>query len=421
MVAKNRRQRRNQPWRANLWSQPHLTHPTTQLNQATPSTNPAVPTPTVTPVPISGRIILWHSWAEADAAALAEILAAFQRDYPNVIVDTLFVAYPDLAQSYADAVKGGSGPDIMLGPNYWVGDLVKAGAVQPLDDLVAADELAAYWPATLENLRWGGKLYGLPTNFETVSLFVNKALADPTAAPLTTDALLAQAQATPTRGIGLYNNLYHLFWGIPAYGGQLFGPDGVVVLDQTSGTADFLTWLKAVGQTPGSFVDTDYGALLDRFQKGEFAYFVDGPWSIGQFSAALGDNLAVAPLPAGPAGPAQPWLTADGIFVNPAASAEQQDLAMTFARHLTSAESGSTLARVAKRLPANRSASLGGDPLLQGFMDQAATAQPLPGLPEMQQVWGYGGDMMLKVVDGDADPAATVQETAALVNEANGK
>ena len=54
-------------------------------------------------------------------------------------------------------------------------------------------------------------------------------------------------------------------------------------------------------------------------------------------------------------------------------------------------------------------------------MNQAATAQPMPNLPEMQQVWGYGGDMVIKVVDGDADPVATVQQTAALINEANGK
>ena len=57
--------------------------------------------------------------------------------------------------------------------------------------------------------------------------------------------------------------------------------------------------------------------LLDRFTKGEFAYFVDGPWAAAQLSAALGDDLMVIPLPAGPAGPAQPWLYSDGVFVNP--------------------------------------------------------------------------------------------------------
>lgn len=54
-------------------------------------------------------------------------------------------------------------------------------------------------------------------------------------------------------------------------------------------------------------------------------------------------------------------------------------------------------------------------------MNQAATAQAIPNIPEMEAVWGYLGDMLIKVVDGAADPAATVAETALLINEANGR
>ena len=50
-----------------------------------------------------------------------------------------------------------------------------------------------------------------------------------------------------------------------------------------------------------------------------------------------------------------------------------------------------------------------------------ASAQPLPLAPEMQAVWGYGGDMLLKVVTGGADPTQVVAETTTLINEANGK
>jgi arabinogalactan oligomer/maltooligosaccharide transport system substrate-binding protein len=39
----------------------------------------------------------------------------------------------------------------------------------------------------------------------------------------------------------------------------------------------------------------------------------------------------------------------------------------------------------------------------------------------MAEAWGYGGDMFIKVVDGDADPVLTVVETAALINDATGK
>ena len=280
------------------------------------------PTPTATPEP-AGRIVLWHSWGSGDGDALASILSGFQAKYPQVTVDTLFVADTDLPKAYADAVLAGTGPDLVLAPTWWLSDFVDLGVVQPLDMSVDQATLDQYWPAAVDNLRWQGQLYGLPTDFELVSLFVNTALA-PNGAPATTADMLAQAQAAPTQGAGLYNSLYHLFWGLGAYGGRLFDDSGAVVLDQGGDVAGYLAWLRQMSQTQGSYVDTDYGMLLDRFKKGEFAYFVDGPWAIGDLSAALGTNLAVASLPAGPSGPAQPWLHADGVMLNPRVAPEQQ-------------------------------------------------------------------------------------------------
>ena len=379
----------------------------------------ALPTATAIPTPLSGRIVLWHSWAGPEGDALAEMLASFQAANSGVVVDTLYVAYPDLAQSYADAVRAGSGPDIVLAPSWWLGDWVNAGAVRALDDLVDEAELAAYWPAAVSNLRWDSSLYALPISFETVSLFVNAALINPEDAPATTEAMLAQAQEAPTLGVGLYNTLYHLYWGIPAYGGALFDADGRAALANQGDVAGYLAWLQQIRATPGSYVDPDYGMLKDRFKKGEFAYFVDGPWAIAELTEALGDTLNVAALPAGPDGPAGSWLHADGVFFNPTVAPEQVDLALAFARHVTSAESGSTLARVGRKLPANQAANLGANALLQGFMRQAATAQPMPTIPGMQSAWAYAGDMFVKAVDGGADPADTVRETAALIDEAN--
>ncbi|MCB0136894.1 MAG: extracellular solute-binding protein, partial [Caldilineaceae bacterium] len=169
---------------------------------------------------------------------------------------------------------GGSGPDLLLAPNWWLGDLVAADTLQPLEDARTPEERANFWPAALENFVWQGRLYGLPTNYELVTAFVNRALADPAAMPATTDAWLAQAQAAPANGIGLYNNLYHLYWGLPAYGAQLFDDSGLAVIDATGDAAAYLAWLRAVSETTGSYVDPDYGMLLDRFKKGEFAYFV---------------------------------------------------------------------------------------------------------------------------------------------------
>jgi maltose-binding protein MalE len=331
------------------------------------------------------------------------------------------VAYNDLPQSYTDAVLAGGGPDIVLSASWWLGELVAAGVVQPLDDLIAPDELAVYWPATLDNLRHDGTLYGLPTHFELVSLYYNQALVAPDQFPATTEAWLALAQQNSAQGSGLYASLYHLYWGLPAYGAQLFDETGLVILDRTEGAAGFLTWLASMSKTPGTFVDPDYGMLLDRFKKGEYAFFVDGPWAIDELRGALGDNLGVTLLPAGPAAPAQPWLNADGIFLNPRSTADQQERALAFARFITSDASGEILARTARRLPANRNVNVDEDPLLQGFMQQAAQSQSMPALTEMENAWGYGGDMLLKVINDVGDPQSIVAETTTLINEANGK
>ncbi|MCE7986536.1 MAG: extracellular solute-binding protein [Caldilinea sp. CFX5] len=381
----------------------------------------ATPAPTPTPVlPIEGKIVFWHSWAGADGDALAALLLVLKEKYPNLQVDTLFVAYNDLPQSYAEAVQAGGGPDLILTSNWWLGDMVAAQVAQPLDAMLPAGGLNDYWPAALDSLRWEDKLYGLPINFELISLFYNRSLVTPAQVPTAMDQLLTLAQANPQQGIGLYASLYHLYWGFPAYGAQLFNETGQVVLDQGHGAADYLTWLATLNQTNGSYVDEDYAMLLDRFKKGEFAFLVDGPWSLADLQGVLGDNLAVAQLPAGPAGPAQPWLSADGLFINPSVSAEQQRLALAVAQAFTSAESGQLLVERARRLPANRMVQVS-DPLLQGFMQQADSAHAFPMIPEMKEVWGYGGDLLLRVLAGDEEPTTVVADATTLINEANGK
>lgn len=370
-------------------------------------------------IPLEGTVILWHSWAQSEADALNEILGQLQSENPNLTIETLFVAYADLEQAYIEAVQAGAGPDLVLAPNWWLGNFADAGVIAPLEPLLANDALAAYWPATVDNLSWAESQYGVPVSFELVSLFYNSSLIAPENLPASTADMLTSVTGENGSGIGLYNSLYHLYWGIPAFGGQVMDASGRAIMDQGDGSAEYLSWLVAMNQSPRVFVDLDYGMLLDRFKKGEYAFFVDGPWSIPELSQALGVNLRVAPLPSGPASPARPWLSADGFFVNPLLSLPQQQLALATALELTNVPSSNLLGDVARKLPANRSAQVS-DPLLQGFIAQAETADPMPSRPEIYHVLGYGGDMLIKALNGVSDPQEVVIETAALINDANG-
>jgi maltose-binding protein MalE len=109
------------------------------------------------------------------------------------------------------------------------------------------------------------------------------------------------------------------------------------------------------------------------------------------------------------------------VILNPRISETQAQLGFFLATRLTDGAAGSDFAALAGRLPAHRSATLPDDPILAGFVAQAATAQPAPWQSEMDQVWGYGGDMLVKVLGGAVEPAAAVQETAALINDETGR
>ena len=368
-----------------------------------------------------GTVKLWHSWAGKDGDALAAIVERFRQTRPNVQVETVFVDYGDLAQAYSEAVKNGDGPDLILGPNWWIRELAAAKVLLPIENQISAQERAQFIPASIDNLVWEGMLYGLPTDYETVALYFNRRLLDGGSPPGTVEDLIQLAAASPSQGAGIYASFYHLTWGIAAYGGVLFDEDGRVVLEQFPGTAEFLTWLQRADGTEGIFVSLDYGMLMDRFKKEEYALFIDGPWSIGELRQRFGEDLGVTTLPAGPSGPARPWLSADGVFLNPTTTIEQQELALTFARHLTNAESASKLARIAGRLPAHRDANLSNDPLLKGFAEQAGNAVSQPHYPELDEVWGYANDMVTQVLRGSATPAEAVLEASTLINEANGK
>ncbi len=384
-----------------------------------PAQAAASPTPAPTPFAPVGDLVLWHSWAGADADTLTQILTQLKADAPLLNVSTLYVAPNDLPQAYADAVLAGAGPDVAVTENWWIGSMAGAQVIRPLDDLLQPDQSAEFFPASLANFSRGGSLYALPASFQLVSLFQNTAVTTGTA-PSTTSDMLAQALASPANGLGMYANLFHVWWGFPAYGAQLFDENGRVIIDQGSGAGAFLQWMKDMEAAPGSFVDTDYGMVMDRFKKGEFGYFVDGPWATAELRAALGDSLAVVPLPAGPSGPAQPWLQGEGVVLNPALSADRAPLAFYLASVLTSARSGEWFA-AGGTLPANQRARLPDDPILRGFMAQAGTALPAPAVAEMEQVWGYGGDMLVKVLGGTVEPIQAARETAALINDVTGK
>jgi arabinogalactan oligomer/maltooligosaccharide transport system substrate-binding protein len=330
----------------------------------------------------------------------------------------LAVSFDELRNTYETASASGGGPDLFIAPTDWVGGMAEAGLIAPIDDLADEDFLGRFIPTTVDALRYQGELYGIPESFEAVAMFYRTDLVD--APPTTLEDWLAMA--AEGNQIAINSGFYHSFWGIQAFGGQLFDENGVVILDQ-GGTADYLNWMAEAKEAPGVVMDPDGGKLDSLFKEGEVAFVLNGPWASGDYQGAekIAGNVGVAPIPAGPAGASGPFLGIKEFLFNSASSDDQLLLALEFVKFVTNVENETMLMEQANHLPANKNVDTSGNPIVAGFVAQAETAVPFPNIPEMGAVWGPAGDMITKVIEGAASAEEAIAEAVSLINQANQK
>ncbi len=380
--------------------------------------------PTVPPVPTkipSVDIFLWHGWDPAERAVLVELINGYIKKYPNVRLIPLYVPFDQLKNKFQTAAATGGGPTIIIGPHDWLGDFVAAELIRPLDDIAPTDLLKQINPASLGAVTYKGKLYALPESNKCVALYYNKDLLKDKQPPKTTEEMLAMAaEVAPEGGYGLGWNkgFYHSFGYFGAFGAKLFDDNYKCILDQGTGTVDFLKFMKTMNETKGVTMEGDMGAL---FKQGKVAMINDGIWALGDYKKALGaDKVGVVPLPAAK-NPAAPFMTVESIYISANATNDEALAAMAFIAHVLAPEQGKLFVERAGRVPANVAVDTAVNPAVAAFAEQSKTAVPIPAVPEMGAVWGPAGDMINKVLEGKATPEEAVAEAVKLINGANKK
>ena len=259
-----------------------------------------------------------------------------------------------------------------------------------------------------------GKMFMVPESLKAVALWYDKSkVATP---PTTTDALLAGVKDGSIQ-LGIHQDSIYFNYGWPAaFGGNLMDDTGKCVADQ-GGWADGFKYLADLKAAGAKFY-TDGNALKQDFQTGKINVTVDGPWQTADFTKSLGDNAAVAPMPAGPSGSAASPLTGtDGWYLNP--NSPNLDLATALALQLVGTASEQIMTADAGHVPAAPDVTID-SPIVQGFADQAAAGLPRLQNAQFNNFWTPFGDAMNKVLDKGEDPTAAVAEACKTMNEANG-
>jgi maltose-binding protein MalE len=290
---------------------PELTTTATEAAPPLPTDTPLI-TPTPTPDITKGTVTIWHSWNEEQTALLDQILKDFSEQYPEVLLDVLYIPQENMLARLEAAYLDNTGPDILLGPAEWGPALYQAGEVADLSSLADNALLESINTAALQSAQYQGALIGLPYAQQGVVLYRNKALID--RAPTTLDDLINRAKsATQGEIVGAFLEQGFFFSGghLFGLGGNFINPDGTPAFNDAFGLA-WLELLKTFEQAGPTDNLTDQDLKL--FKEGRLGWIIDGTWSIEDLTAALGSKTWLS-IPGRPTkGKTCPVLSSRRIF-----------------------------------------------------------------------------------------------------------
>jgi arabinogalactan oligomer/maltooligosaccharide transport system substrate-binding protein len=300
---------------------------------------------------------------------------------------------------------------MFIAPNDSLGFQAREGVIADIDALMAG--LGDTNQVAVDGSKVDGKFYMVPESLKAVGMFYDTAkIATP---PATTDELLAAVQGgTVKAGFLGGTNAYHNFGWWAGFGGQLMDDTGKCIAD-TTGVGDAYQYLADL-QAAGAKFYPNYDDMANAFKAGEIDLIVDGPWATGGYKEAV-PTLGVAPMPAGPVGPAQPLTGVDGWYINP--NTPDLELAVNFAKAMTTQEAQQVFVDVAGHIPANTNVTVT-DPITQGFADAVSTGFPRPQVQQLDNFWGNFGNALQLVLESGTDAQQAVADACAAMNQANG-
>jgi arabinogalactan oligomer / maltooligosaccharide transport system substrate-binding protein len=369
--------------------------------------------------PLSGELTLWHSYGSGggETGAFQQALGQLLVVNKDLKVNVVEQPFSDIFTKWQTDVLAGGGPDLYIAPNDNLFSQADAGALMNLNDALNG-KLDGFSQVAIDGSKAdigdgkGPQFYMVPESLKAVALWYDKSKV---ATPPATTADLLKGVQDKTITLGLNQNAYHMFGFTGAFGGTLMDDSGKCIADQ-GGFADAFKYFQDL-KAAGAKYYTDGNALKQDFQTGKLNAVVDGPWQTADFVKALGDNAAVAPIPAGTAA-ANPFTGTDGWYINP--NGKNTDLAIAFALQMVSTAQEQVMTDNAGHVPAAPNVKID-SPIVKAFLDAANAGLARPQRAEFNNYWGPFGDAVNKVIDKGTDATQAVNDACKAMNDANKK
>jgi len=401
---------------------------------ASPTPVPATTAPEATPAPTEAAyptgdfaLTLWTKEGEADGSFqfVKKLTDAYTALHPNVVIEVVNKDVELLREDFQTASLAGDAPEILWTVADHVGPFTAADLILPLDDMV---DKASYVPAAAEIVTTDGKLWGAPTSFgnQLMLLWDKTKLGD--TPPADSDAWVAKAKELTTADgqYGIVFNQTESFWLVPFLGGfngAVFAADGVTPTLDTPAMTSALQFMYDLKYTDKVVpAEADYNVADGLFKDGKAASIINGDWTLGAYSEALGDKLGVAPLPKMTGGDwPKPYIAGTFLMASKAVgdNADLKTVVSDFMTFATNTENQVDMVATLKRLPGNAKAIadviVTNDPLLAGAADAATKGVPQPTNLEMRCIFDSMTAGVRDMFTGNSDVAgiAKTMQTSA--------
>ena len=365
-------------------------------------------------------------WAMGrEGEVVTQLLPEFERAHPDIRVEVQQLPWTAAHEKLLTAFAGDATPDICQLGNTWIPEFVALRALEPLDAPIArssvdpADFFGGIWDTNVVDHR----IYGVPWYVDTRLLFYRRDLLDEAGvhAPPASWADWVQAleaiksHAKPGRyAILLPMNEFEPLLALALQQDDPLLRDGGRYGNFSSaGFRRALAFYVDVfrrGYAP-LVSGTQLANVWNEFGRGTFAFYISGPWNIGELDrrlpASMRDAWATAPLP-GPTGPGAS--TAGGSSFVVFRASRVKHAAWQLIEYLSRPDVERRFYALTGDLPPRRSAwndpALAADTRARAFRDQLERVKPAPKVPEWERI----ADEMRIIAERAARGETTIDE-----------
>ena len=261
------------------------------------------------------RVVFWHGMESGvNNEVLRLKIDEFNRRHPDIFIDAqVYGAADQLGPKLDAAVAGRTPPDLLWWAPAFFPKYAAAGALRPLDDLLAND--ASFDRGDVYDFLWrmgsyDGKVYVTPFSANNLGIYYDRAAlreAGVTEPPRTWNEFRDIARRTTTPGRkGFQIPAGAAEWTVWTWqcwlwqaGGELLTPDDRrAAFNSSAGVAALDYWRALLADGAGR-TETDAGYKTEDFLARRVAMTSNGPWNYPVLQKQRAVDYGVFPLPVG--------------------------------------------------------------------------------------------------------------------------